>query len=112
MLHDAGKYLVDISLAAKDVQQFVGSMSFDDYHSNKLVKAAVERKFEVMGEALSRLARVSPDIASAIQDYQKIISFRNLVIHGYDVVSDPLVWDVIQNKIPPLIENVDKLRLQ
>lgn len=107
MQHDIEKLMLDVRSAARDIQQFVGDLSFEDYHADKLVKAAVERKFEIIGEALNRLSRLSPETASAIRECEKIISFRNLVIHGYDVVSDPIVWDVIQNKLPLLIEDVE-----
>jgi len=110
MQHDVEKHLFDILVAAQDVQQFVGTMSFDEYHANRLVKAAVERKFEIIGEALNRVARMSPETAAAIRDFEKVIAFRNLVIHRYDVVSDPLVWDVIENKLPLLIEDVARLQ--
>ena len=109
MQHDVEKLTYDILSAAKDIQQFVGDMSFDQYHADKLVKAAVERKFEIIGEALNRLSRLSPETVSAIREHEKIISFRNLVIHGYDVVSDPIVWDVIENKLSLLIEDVEGL---
>jgi uncharacterized protein with HEPN domain len=109
MQRDVEKHLLDILDASHDVREFVGGISFDDYHANKLVKAAVERKFEIIGEALNRIARLSPETAAAIREYDKIIAFRNVVIHGYDVVSDPLVWDVIEQKLPLLIEDVKKL---
>lgn len=109
MPHDVAKHLLDILAAANDVQQFVGMMTFDEYHANRLVKAAVERKFEIIGEAMGRIARSFPATASAIREHDKIIAFRNFVIHGYDVVSDPIVWDVIANKLPPLIDDVEKL---
>jgi uncharacterized protein with HEPN domain len=109
MQHDVEKHLLDILTAARDVQQFVDSMTFDAYHANRLVKAAVERKFEIIGEALNRVARLSPETAASICEFEKIIAFRNFVIHRYDVVSDPLVWDVIHNKLPLLIDDVDRL---
>jgi len=110
MQRDADKYVLDILAAANDIQQFVGSISFEEYHANKLLKAAVERKFEIIGEALNRLTRLSPDTAASIREHEKIVAFRNLVIHGYDVVSDPLVWDVIRNKLPLLIADVEQLQ--
>ncbi len=109
MQHDAEKYLVDILDAANDIAEFSDGMSFDDYHENKLVKAAVERKFEIIGEAISRLSKESPETARLIREFEKIIAFRNLVIRGYDIVSDPIVWDVIQNKLPSLINDVTKI---
>jgi uncharacterized protein with HEPN domain len=54
--------------------------------------------------------RISPETASAIRECEKIIAFRNIVIHGYDVVSDPLVWDVIQNKLQLLIADIEGLQ--
>ena len=97
MQHDVEKHLLDILNAARDIQQFVAGMTFDQYHADKMAKAAVERKFEIIGEALNRVTRMSPAVAEAIRESGKIIAFRNFVIHRYDVVSDPLVWDVIEN---------------
>ena len=109
MQRDIEKHLLDILEAAKDVQQFVGAKSFDEYHVDRLLKAAVERKFEIIGEVLGRVARMSPETAAAIREHEKIIAFRNFVIHKYDVVSDPLVWDVIRHKLPLLIEDLERL---
>jgi len=49
------------------------------------------------------------DAEKQIREHEKIIAFRNLVIHGYDIVSDPIVWDVVQHKLPSLISDVTKL---
>jgi uncharacterized protein with HEPN domain len=110
MHRDVEKHLVDILEAARDVQGFVGDKSFDEYRSDRMLKAAVERKFEIIGEALTRVARLSSETAAAIREYQKIIAFRNFVIHKYDAVSDPLVWDVIEQKLPLLVEDVSRLQ--
>ena len=59
MHRDVEKHLVDILEAARDVQGFVGDKSFDEYRSDRMLKAAVERKFEIIGEALTRVARLS-----------------------------------------------------
>jgi uncharacterized protein with HEPN domain len=88
MQHDIEKFLADVLAAARDIQLFVGAMSFEQYHTDKFTKAAVERKFEIIGEALNRLARLSPETANQIRDHAKIIAFRNIVIHGYD--TDPI----------------------
>jgi uncharacterized protein with HEPN domain len=54
-------------------------------------RVGVERQFEIVGEALSQLAKLDPALAKRIADYQKIISFRNILIHGYADVDDELV---------------------
>ena len=53
MQRDVEKHLIDILEAANDIQQFVSGRAFDDYHSDRMLKAAVERKFEIIGEALN-----------------------------------------------------------
>jgi uncharacterized protein with HEPN domain len=66
----------------------------------------VERNFEIIGEAVGRLAKVDPAIAARIGDYQQIISFRNVLIHGYDLIDEAQVWDVICLNLPSLEDDV------
>ena len=75
--------------------QFVEGKDFDDYTNDLLLKSGVERQFEIVGEALNRLYENAPELATDIEEYQKIISFRNVLIRGYDIVDDRVVWDVI-----------------
>ena len=86
MEHDYRKYIYDISEAAKEIVEFTYGIGLDEYIENKIIKAAVERKFEIIGEALNRIKKTSPEIMDSIRDHKKIINFRNLLIHGYDIV--------------------------
>ena len=72
-------------------------------------RAAVERKFEVMGEACTRLRDRFPDVFEEVSDARQMISFRNRLIHGYDSVDDAIVWDIIMRKLPVLGRQVDDL---
>lgn len=74
-----------------------------------MMRAAVEREFEIIGEALAQLAKLDPGIASEISDVRSIISFRNILIHGYAVVDDRLVWDVVESKAHVLRREIDAL---
>jgi uncharacterized protein with HEPN domain len=77
--------------------------------SDELLRSGVERKFEIMGEALGRIARDDPAVLSQIRDYRDIISFRNILVHGYDSIDDRIVWDTIETDLDNLLEDVDNL---
>ena len=103
------KHLEDIRQAAQAILDFTEDKMLDDYTNDEMLHSAVERKFEVIGEALNRLLKINPAVAAQIENYQRIISFRNLLIHGYDVVEDPIVWDVITKNVPLLYKQVQTL---
>jgi uncharacterized protein with HEPN domain len=100
------KLLEDIRDAAGFVRQATKGKLLEDYRHDRLLRQAVERNFEVIGEAIGRLAKLDPPTAARIGQHQQIISFRNLLIHGYDLVDDAQVWDVIQLDLPTLEADV------
>lgn len=83
-------------------------MTKEAYISNELIQSACERKFEIIGEALNRLRKQFPEVAAEIPEKDKIIGFRNIIAHGYDIVDSEMVWDTIQLYIPQLIEDFSK----
>jgi uncharacterized protein with HEPN domain len=83
--------------------------NFEDYAGNELLRSAVERKFEVMGEALTRIRRDEPSVLSQIHDHRDIISFRNILIHGYDSIDYRIVWGVIQDDLDRLLDDATRL---
>jgi len=84
-------------------------MQLEDYEENAMLRAAVERKFEIIGEALSKLSRTDSAIASRIGEHARIIAFRNTLIHGYAEIDDRLVWVIVENKLPVLRLEIDEL---
>jgi uncharacterized protein with HEPN domain len=74
-----------------------------------MLRQAIERNFEVIGEAMKRLTRESPETARQISEHERIIAFRNLLIHGYDIVDDKLVWDTIKGNVPTLLAEVEEI---
>jgi uncharacterized protein with HEPN domain len=103
------KLLDDIRDAGTFIRQATDGKTLDDYRVNRLLRQAVERNFEIIGEAVRRLAEHDPATAARIGECPQIISFRNLLIHGYDLIDDQLVWQVIQSDLPILIDSVQKL---
>jgi uncharacterized protein with HEPN domain len=67
-----------------------------------MLRLAVERAFSIIGEALSQLAKLDAVLVAQISEYQRIIAFRNILIHAYAEVDDRIVWDVIETKLPAL----------
>lgn len=101
--------LSDILLAGARIQQFVKGLTFAEYVSNPLVRSAVERQFEIIGEALLRLARHQPEMFARIPEARRIIDFRNVLAHGYDIVDDEIVWQAVHNHLPPFLDVVNAL---
>jgi uncharacterized protein with HEPN domain len=79
------------------------------YVANEMAQAAVERKFEIIGNALNQLAKLDGALAARIPDLPQIVAFRNQLIHGYATVNVGTVWNVMQNALPPLLVAVQVL---
>ncbi len=107
MKQKSPKWIEDIRASASFILQASAGKSFQDYESDPLLRPAVERHFEIIGEAMNRLARYDPDIAARIGDYPRIIAFRNLLIHGYDLIDHEQVWKVVREQVPLLLNRVE-----
>ena len=103
------KLLEDVRDAAAFVRSAGAEKSLDDYRSDRILRQAVERNFEIIGEAVGRLAKLDPDTVGRIGNHAQIIAFRNLLIHGYDLVDDVQVWNVICHDLPTLEAEVTAL---
>jgi uncharacterized protein with HEPN domain len=106
---EAKKYLLDIQQAAALTSAFVAGRTFADYQATAMLRAAVERQCEIIGEALAKLAKVDEPVAARISGYRRIIAFRNILIHGYAELDHRLVWDVVTTKVPTLTDEVSAL---
>ena len=82
------------------------------YSADRLLRQAVERNFEIIGEAIKRLVQADPQTAAGIAKYPQIIAFRNVLIHGYDLVDHALVWSAVQTQVPALLLDVERLLAQ
>lgn len=103
------KYLSDIQQAAGRVQRFTSGKTLADYQGDDLLRSAVERQFEIVGEAMNKLAGIDEGTARRITNFQRIIAFRNILIHGYADVDDNLVWNVVETYLPQLVREINVL---
>ena len=83
--------------------------TLEEFQNDRLLYPAVERNFEIVGEAISRLSRVDSETAAKIDDYPQVIAFRNILIHGYDIIDRRIVWSVIHGNLPELHDQVCRL---
>jgi uncharacterized protein with HEPN domain len=103
------KLLEDVRDAAAFIREAVQGKTIDDYRADRMLRQAIERNFEIIGEAMKRLVQHDADSAARIGDYRQIIAFRNILIHGYDLVDHRLVWSTIEQQVPALLNDVAAL---
>ncbi len=103
------KFLYDIKLAIEDIESYFSTQprTFDNYRKNSLLKRAIERNLEIIGEAINRILKEDPSFP--IENAKKIIGLRNQIIHGYDSISDENIWGIVTIHIPKLKVEIDTL---
>jgi uncharacterized protein with HEPN domain len=109
MTNEARKRLRDVVSACEAIAEFVAGKDFSSYESDRLLRSAVERLFEIVGEALNKAGSAETSVARQIPDFHRIIGLRNRLIHGYDSVDDEILWDVVQSKLGPLKAQVESV---
>jgi uncharacterized protein with HEPN domain len=101
-------FLEDILAAVIKVEKYTKGLSFDEFVDNDLVSDAVIKNILVIGEATKNnpdvIRRVNPEI-----EWRKMAGMRDMMVHGYFSINYKIVWDVVQNKIPPLKKQVEQL---
>jgi len=105
----AKKLLFDVLESGRSILGWCQGRTFTDYEADRQFRKAVEREFEVIGEALSRLAVADHEVAIQIGHLPRIVGFRNRIIHGYDAIDDATVWGVIEGHLPALLNEVASL---
>jgi uncharacterized protein with HEPN domain len=102
------KLLFDILQSIERIDKYTESpKQFTFFASNLLLQQAVERNFEIMGEAMNRILKLAPDIA--ISHSRKIVDTRNKIVHGYDEIEPENLWNIIINYLPTLKTEVELL---
>lgn len=101
-------HLWDMLDAARAIQRFIVSRSFEDYGNDRMLRGAVERHLEIIGEAANRVSReyraAHPEIP-----WQRVIAQRNVLAHEYGEIDDTLIWRVATARIPELIGQLERV---
>ena len=102
-------WLYDVLQSIIEIESYFGDKpkQFEDYSKDIKTKRAVERDIEIIGEAINRIIKKDNDFE--IENAHKIIGTRNRIAHGYDKISDELIWSIVINHIPKLKEEIEML---
>ena len=103
------KWLEDIRDSAEYIVSSTSDSTLESFAADRTLKQAIERNFEIIGEAMTRISRVSQSTAESLTGYQRIIAFRNILIHGYNHIDIEIVWQIIRNSLPHLLREVSLL---
>ena len=103
------KRLLDALNACRAIQSFMADRTFAEYEQNQMLRSAVERQFEIVGEALNQADMDNSELSNLIPDVRRIVGLRNRIIHGYDSVDDELLWQTIQTHVPQLAQRITEL---
>jgi uncharacterized protein with HEPN domain len=98
-------WLSDMIQAINEINDFLpDKKDFFKFQKDLKTKRAIERNVEIIGEAANRVLKKYPDIQ--ITNIKNIINTRNRIIHGYDSVSDDIIWSIVVKHLPKLLEEV------
>jgi uncharacterized protein with HEPN domain len=101
-------YLFDVLNSIDSIFEYLGQeRNFNEYESNKLLRRAVERELEIVGEAINRILKINANIE--ISNTRRIVDLRNLVIHAYDSVDNVIIWGIIHKDLPLLKTQITTL---
>jgi uncharacterized protein with HEPN domain len=102
-------WLFDILSSINEIESYFVETPkmFEIYQNDLRTKRAVERNIEIIGEAMSRILKEDNNIQ--ISNSRKIVDVRNRIIHGYDSVSDDVIWGIVIKNLPVLQKEVEVL---
>jgi uncharacterized protein with HEPN domain len=101
------KWLLDANQASQAIREFLKEKDYEDYTQDLMLSSAVERQFEILGEALKRIRDKDEEfLETSITGWRGAISFRNILAHGYDHLDDEIIWGIIEDDLPILIESI------
>ena len=104
------KFLLDIQSVIQEIElvKTKTNNNFTSFQSDIILQRAVERDLEIIGEAIRKIMEIDPEIK--ITSAKNIIGLRNIISHAYDSVEPEMIWGIIQNNIPVLANEINKIK--
>lgn len=109
MRREAGAHLWDAAEAARLVHEFASGNTESDFNADLIVRSAIERQMEILGEALKRLRRDDADTAARVPGLDRIVGMRNVLAHEYGDIDYEILWRATATEIPTLIPILNQL---
>jgi uncharacterized protein with HEPN domain len=101
-------WLADIKQAIEEINMFLPDQNtYEEFRKDLKTKKAIERNIEIIGEPVNRILKVKPEFP--IKNARKIVATRNRIIHGYDNVSEDIIWSIVVKDLPDLEKEVNRL---
>ncbi len=108
MEHEIASWLADIKQAINEINEFLpDKKDFFEFQKDIKTRRAVERNIEIIGEAVNRVLKADP--AYPITNARRIVDTRNRISHGYDSVSEDIIWGIVLREIPNLESEISRL---
>jgi uncharacterized protein with HEPN domain len=105
---EISSWLSDIMQAINEINDFLpDKKDFFEFQKDIKTKRAIERNIEIIGEAVNRILKADPNFP--ISNARKIVDTRNRISHGYDSVSEDIIWAIVLREIPKLEEEISRL---
>jgi uncharacterized protein with HEPN domain len=98
-----------IERAGREIQEIATGRTVDDYDRDRMLSAAIERLFIIIGEALHRALQVDPELATHISNVTRIVNLRHQLVHNYPNVDAERIWSIIEKDLPLLLREVRAL---
>ena len=107
MSNRVNKYLFDMKVAMESIGEFVADIDFERFKASKLIRSAVERQLEIIGESVKRIERTGEIVP--IENAKQIVAFRNILVHEYERLEEEIVWMIVKKNVPKLLEEINRL---
>lgn len=102
-------YLWDIVDASRAIADGVLGRTYADFEQDRMFRRAIERELTIVGEAVSQMTRTYPETRDAIGPVRRLVGFRNVLIHEYGDVKNDVVWAIVVDEVPQLLERCQAL---
>jgi uncharacterized protein with HEPN domain len=95
--------------AGENIEAWLDGVTLERYSDDAILRSAVERQFEIVGEALNRALEANASLGERLPEARGVVGFRNRLAHGYDDISSRVVWSIALENLPPLLAKIQRV---